>query len=525
MLARGWNALSAAVKRIVQGELDEVDVLAKAKALKPGSFFVANFGLVGGQVAFVRPDTPKQTAAILNYYDDQPNGRRGGDGEAYFVGAPPVDVQVESVGRAHNGVFKNVLMQQADYIEATQSALSQHVKAGTYSLKELVNKALRAALVKHLFHVDRHSDSLDKALAIFSQSAPNQAGSFSSKLFVMLQVAYFSSLFHWVAEYRKARELFIHASEGMLHDKADDVFHYLRAYGLSDGCNRSSGDLISLSIIELIEEEIRTDLRRLKDEGYDVRNSSADNPFNFTQKEILHGFLSEITKEEFESYLSHPYIRTLPAALFAGEMLDNIVMCGITALAKDKGMLNRLRESLIEMGLFDHSTGLSIKEKIDQDRLKGGLFYRFFLEALRLNSVLKTPDQVLSEMLLLRYGEKPADIDGLSFPGKTMIAVFSVFPRQDERYFKSPGLFDPNRYLNADGSLNRELEAIALDAFTKSKRYCPAKQAAAYEFYVMIGKLVMEFDFELEYEVGEVDPHQVKIKLEEHRGAAMQMAL
>lgn len=525
MIARGWNSVTKAVKEIFQGDLENMDVLEKVKALAPGSAFVADFGLVGGRVAFVKPDSPKQTAAILNYYDDQPQGRRGNDGEAFFVGDQPIDNKVQSVGRSYHGVFKNVLMQYVDCIEATQAALADYLKEGTYTLKSFVHAPLRAGLVRHLFHVDEYPEALNQALAIFTESTPNQAGSFSAKIFLMLQQAYYSKFFTWISEYRRARDLYINSSQQMLIDNADKILSYLRQYGQSDGGNRHKGDLIALSIVELVEEEIKHELQRLEVAGYDTKSSEENNPFNFTQKEIVCGFLSEITKDELMHYLTHPYIRTLPATVFAGEMLDNIIICGVSALAKDPVLLERLRAYLSEINFCVSDNGHVVKEKIDHDRLTGGLFYRFFLESLRLNSVLKTPDQVLSEMLLLRYGKDPAEISGLSLPGKSMIAIFSVFPRQDDRKFKMPHHFDPDRYFDVDGKVDQELEQIALDAFTKSKRYCPARQAATYEFYVMIAHLITSFDFKMEAAPAEVDPAKVNITLSARQQPSFSMAL
>ncbi|MFZ2316138.1 MAG: cytochrome P450 [Gammaproteobacteria bacterium] len=513
IITKGWEGFSGAIKRILQGDLGQVDILEKAKQLKPGEMFLANFGWIGGQVAFVHPDSPEQTAAILNYFDGQPDGRRGADGEVYFVDARPIDAQTEMVGRVHNGIFKNVLMQHEHYIDATLSVLSQQLTSGSFSLAEFVHRPLRAALVKHLFHVDDYPAPLNSALQSFSASMPNQAGSFSAKIFLMLQLAYFSKWFDWVASYKKARNTFVNASTQLLLDQADTILNYLHEYGECEGANRKKGDLISLSVIELIEADIKRDFQRLKDEGYDVNSESDENPFNYTQKEILLGFLGEITKEELTPYLLNPYIKTLPATPFAGEMLDTVVVCGMTALARNPELLADLRTTIAETRLLEEENGDAIKAKIDLDRANGGLFYRFFLEALRINSVLKSMDQVLSETLLLRYSNKPASINQLTIPGKTMVSVFSVFPRQDKSKFKQPEMFDPDRYLDANGKLNAELEAIALDAFTQSMRYCPAKRVAPYVFCVMIGKLISEYDFRLEHEVGETNASNVKIEV------------
>lgn len=513
IITKGWVALRSAVKKVLYGELEAIDILSEVKQLNPGSMRLVNFGLMGGQVAFVRPDSRKQTAAILNYYDDQPDGRRGADGEAYFVGARPIDAQTEIIGRMHNGIFKNVLMQEEHYIEATLAVLSKQLIPGRYTLAEFVHRPLRAALVKHLFHVDDYPLPLNAALAAFSASMPNQAGSFSAKVFVMLQLAYFSSLFNWISDYRKARTTFIESSTQLLLDQTDTILTYLRTYGDRNGGNRKQGDLISLSIVDLIESDIKQDLQRLKNEGYPLDDESDDNPFNYTQKEILHGFLSEITKEELEPYLLNPYIKTLPATPFAGEMLDAVVVCGLSALAMNPDLLARLRATILETALFAEENGAAIKAKIDAERASGGLFYRFFLEAIRINSVLKSMDQVLSETVLLRYGSDAARIGDLAIPAKTMVGVFSVFPRQDERKFVNPEHFNPDRYLDEKGELNRELEAIALDAFTESKRYCPAKRVAPYEFCVMLGKVIEKFDFDLIYAPGETNANNIQINV------------
>ena len=64
----------------------------------------------------------------------------------------------------------------------------------------------------------------------------------------------------------------------------------------------------------------------------------------------------------------------------------------------------------------------------------------------------------------------------------------------DERIFPAPEEFDPERWLNEDGSLRAEMRDAELAAFGFGRRICPGRHLAAASIWIGMASVLSTFD-------------------------------
>ncbi|CAG8641979.1 3686_t:CDS:2 [Funneliformis mosseae] len=121
-----------------------------------------------------------------------------------------------------------------------------------------------------------------------------------------------------------------------------------------------------------------------------------------------------------------------------------------------------------------------------------------------IDAVLKEVARMSSLAPLVdRINVKPEEFGGLKWPAYSHFIVNVVGIHNDQRYWKDPESFIPERHLNPDEDYNSK----ALIIFGGGTRYCPGRKLAMIEIRILTVLTFLQFDIEL---VDKVTPLGVK---------------
>ncbi|MBN3305066.1 CP1B1 protein, partial [Amia calva] len=139
-----------------------------------------------------------------------------------------------------------------------------------------------------------------------------------------------------------------------------------------------------------------------------------------------------------------------------------------------------------------------LQEQIDKvvgrDRLptiedKGSLAYleAFIYETMRFTSFVP--------MTIPHSTTSDVTIDGLHIPKDTVVFVNQWSVNHDEKKWKDPHVFDPSRFLDEDGMIDRDLTSSVM-IFSIGKRRCIGDQIAKVQIFLFTAILIHQCSFE-----------------------------
>jgi len=105
------------------------------------------------------------------------------------------------------------------------------------------------------------------------------------------------------------------------------------------------------------------------------------------------------------------------------------------------------------------------------------------LETLRVASLayMGLPHRALEEIKIGQY----------TIPAGTTILSSLYSAMHDEKYFKKPEIFDPSRFIDANGKFVHDDKVIP---FGLGKRYCLGQSLAEKEFFIFFTALLQQFE-------------------------------
>ncbi|GMM32571.1 hypothetical protein DAMA08_053160 [Martiniozyma asiatica (nom. inval.)] len=162
--------------------------------------------------------------------------------------------------------------------------------------------------------------------------------------------------------------------------------------------------------------------------------------------------------------------------------LDNVALnfkFGIYMLSKYSNFWENIYLNLIKP--FNNNSKLAYDNLINDNNFSCQYLIACIKEILRLFSVLP--------MALPRETTGPINYKNCLIPKGTTLFMNCWSGNHDFKKFKSPMIFNPNRYLNESGQLN-QLNHLS---FGSGSRKCLGDQLANYELYILLAKFILKF--------------------------------
>ncbi|XP_055496932.1 cytochrome P450 1B1 [Leucoraja erinacea] len=122
-----------------------------------------------------------------------------------------------------------------------------------------------------------------------------------------------------------------------------------------------------------------------------------------------------------------------------------------------------------------------------QDKARLPFLEAFLYEIMRFTSFVP--------MTIPHATTSPVDINGYHIPQDTVVFINQWSVNHDCDKWKDPGTFQPGRFLNADGSINKDLTSSVM-IFSVGKRRCIGEQLSKIQIFLFTAILVHQCTFE-----------------------------
>uniref|UniRef100_A0A0K0FGA3 Cytochrome P450 18a1 (inferred by orthology to a D. melanogaster protein) n=1 Tax=Strongyloides venezuelensis TaxID=75913 RepID=A0A0K0FGA3_STRVS len=207
------------------------------------------------------------------------------------------------------------------------------------------------------------------------------------------------------------------------------------------------------------------------------RNSFSpdDEPPNF-----IHAVLKEIQSPDSKySYLNSDHLEGMVLDFWIGgvETTYTTLKWFILIILKHLDIQKKLQDEIDEVIGKDRLVQLSDKSKLPY-------MNAFINESQRFANIIAFAPK--------HKCTKDTVINGHLIPKNTIVEPFYWGANMDEKYFKDPSVFNPNRFLDDEGNLKIEHEHMS---FGKGKRICAGKSLAESEIFLIFTSLVQRYKF------------------------------
>uniref|UniRef100_A0A0K0FGA0 Cytochrome P450 18a1 (inferred by orthology to a D. melanogaster protein) n=1 Tax=Strongyloides venezuelensis TaxID=75913 RepID=A0A0K0FGA0_STRVS len=200
-----------------------------------------------------------------------------------------------------------------------------------------------------------------------------------------------------------------------------------------------------------------------------------DEPPNF-----IHAFLKETQLVDSKySYLNSDHLEAIVLDFWTGgvETTYTALRWFILLIMKHLDIQKKLQDEIDEVIGKDRLVQLSDKSKLHY-------MNAFINEGQRYTNIVAfVPKHKCT---------KDTVINGHLIPKDTIIDPFYWGANMDEKYFKDPSVFNPNRFLDDEGNLKNKHEHMS---FGKGKRICAGKSLAESEIFLIFTSLVQRYKF------------------------------
>lgn len=104
----------------------------------------------------------------------------------------------------------------------------------------------------------------------------------------------------------------------------------------------------------------------------------------------------------------------------------------------------------------------------------------------------------VAPLLNVHKATKDSTLEGYNIPKGTSIIINAWAIHFNEKEWKNPHVFDPERFLNSNGELLKSTEVKSFFPFGAGRRVCPGEVLAKQELFIMITHLLHQFKVEAE---------------------------
>uniref|UniRef100_A0A0K0FGA2 Cytochrome P450 18a1 (inferred by orthology to a D. melanogaster protein) n=1 Tax=Strongyloides venezuelensis TaxID=75913 RepID=A0A0K0FGA2_STRVS len=200
-----------------------------------------------------------------------------------------------------------------------------------------------------------------------------------------------------------------------------------------------------------------------------------DEPPNF-----IHAVLKEIQSTDSKySYLNSDHLEGMVLDFWIGgvETSYTTLKWFILIIMKHLDIQKKLQDEIDEVIGKDRLVQLSDKSKLPY-------MNAFINESQRFANIIAFAPK--------HKCTKDTVINGHLIPKNTIVEPFYWGANMDEKYFKDPSVFNPNRFIDDEGNLKIEHEHMS---FGKGKRICAGKSLAESEIFLIFTSLVQRYKF------------------------------
>jgi|GEM_PF-4031056 len=478
------------------------------------SIIKVHFSTLLGNVYFINPQniTNSQLAQLLNFLDEQKNGRLPFAIVDYITGGPSLLASNNSEGIKKHLSFVWSLNRPRDYIKFTLTAIQNTLLKveNTINLQEFISTIARGVLIKGMFNLDEQPVELLKALEILSKA--NNGSDFSESVATMLIGVHYPRLFGFVlsALMYQARQQYITFIDTFILSQINTVLQDLHQCAMADKFthvkNNKLTNVLSSSVLEILK-------LRKKINSY----------------EEFKAYLSQLTADELKIILKDHYFRTLPAMLIGGDGLIDTISRAVCALALNPNLLEDLRKELIKKSIFNSklfSEDTVIDElyhKFISDKKSNDLLNQIYLESLRMKSPFMDIEKSQFGSIKWRYTQEDIQLsisknspNPVTIPRNSIVAVLSDLHILDENYWPSAKTFNPNHFSETSSTeLAKNISTFSF--FSVGIRACPASSVSEFIIKTAISYLAMNFNFELKLDATNRVNDQTILSLSEYQ--------
>uniref|UniRef100_A0A0K0FG96 Cytochrome P450 18a1 (inferred by orthology to a D. melanogaster protein) n=1 Tax=Strongyloides venezuelensis TaxID=75913 RepID=A0A0K0FG96_STRVS len=195
---------------------------------------------------------------------------------------------------------------------------------------------------------------------------------------------------------------------------------------------------------------------------------------------FIHAVMKEIQSvDSIYSYLNSDHLEGLVLDFWAAgrETIVITLKWFILIIMKYLDIQKKLQDEIDEVIGKDRLVQLS-------DKAKMSYMNAFITEGQRYANIIGFPPS--------HRCTKDTFVNGHLIPNNTLILPFFWGSNMDEKYFKDPFTFNPNRFIDSEGNFKVEHEHMS---FGKGKRICAGKSLADAELFLIFTSLLQKYKF------------------------------
>lgn len=425
-------------------------LIDKARQNKETGLAVANFGLFVGHLAIWVPRNPEDLKYVVNKLDEEKNGRQIYHSLAFLSGSKKFflsDTTSEAMTQ------RKILTKHLTPARYDSKLICKEVdeamindEPSTVDLRKVFGNVVFNVLAKRIFGVESLPKNTVEVIESFDTD--------TTKIISFP----FPRLFKFSPALRKKRSFYEKFEESFLHEQLTFVLKDLEEKEIPQNKN-----MILSFLIYLIQK---------------------DHP-HFNTEELTH-YLHNMSKEEVEKYFKTESMKMLPILLKPAITLIDILVVGLSQLAKNPEIIKNLRIEMEKTNLFENN------EEITNQMLSKLTFLNaIYEETLRFDSTKVIP----------RFSKDVIKHGTVHLPPRTTIVVDYEGVLQSNQFGENLDKFDPTRFLSSEKDEEKKvtptLGKFPFIPFSTGKRACPGMSITPRIYKITLAYIIHQFDVEI----------------------------
>lgn len=211
----------------------------------------------------------------------------------------------------------------------------------------------------------------------------------------------------------------------------------------------------------------------------DWSKNDIDDNDNESAQNYVHAFLKAQKNNSGKYFTDNQMLASIAQIFAAGsDTTSNTLRYGLYYLAQNPSIQQKIFDEI------ESKVGIDHKTIAWEDRAKLPYTEACLLEIQRISNLLP--------LSLMHRTLSDTKINGYHIPNDTLVVPFLGAVLNDPEHFPEPQKFDPDRFLNYDGTVKK---ISAWIPFSTGKRICLGESLAKMELFIFFTALIMKFRF------------------------------